>query len=86
MITEAKLKDYITSGHDARKIAKWLININIAKHIPLSLNDLSDTSLVAEEIDAVLECIIEGDYKDALSMAEESAYQILEDEGFELSK
>jgi len=84
MITTSKLKDYIESGHDKRKLARWLININIAKHVPLNLSDLSDTSLVADEVDAIVECIEGGDYQDAINIAEESAVQILEDEGFEV--
>jgi hypothetical protein len=86
MITTSKLKEYIDLGHDSRRLARWLINVNIAKHVPLNLNDLSDTSLVAEETDAIAECIEEGDYQDALNIAEESAYLILEEEGFEISK
>jgi len=84
MITTSKLKDYIDSGHDKHKIARWLINVNIAKHVPLNLNDLSDTSLVADEVDAIVDCIDEGSYQDAINIAEESAVQILEDEGFEV--
>lgn len=85
MITTSKLKEYVDSGHDSYKLAKWLINVNIAKHVPLNLNDLRDSSLVADEIEAIVECINSGDYKDALNIAEESAYQILEDEGFEVT-
>ena len=84
MITISKVKDYINAGHDGYEVAKWLINANIAKHVPLNLNDLSDTSLVADEIDAVSDCIKEGDYKDALILAEESAVMILQDEGFDV--
>lgn len=84
MITTSKLKEYVDAGHDHRKLATWLINVNIAKHMPLNLGDLSDTSLVADEIDAVTECLQQGDYQDALNIAEESACQILEDEGFEV--
>lgn len=84
MITTSKLKEYIDSGHDKYKIARWLLSINIAKHVPLSLNDLSDTSIVAEEVEAIVECLDQQDYKDALNIAEEGALNILEDEGFEV--
>jgi hypothetical protein len=84
MITTSKLKDYVDAGHDKRKLARWLINLNIAKHVPINLSDLSDTSVVAEEVDAIYDCLEEGDYDDAINMAEESAVQILQDEGFEV--
>ena len=86
MITISKLKDYVDHGHDSYQLAKWLINVNIAKYVPLNLSDLSDTATVANEIEAVAECINEGDYQDALNIAEESAVQILDEEGFDLSK
>jgi len=81
---ENKIKDYINSGHDARKIARWLLNTHIHKFVPLSLNDISDTSIVAEETDAIEEAIIEKDFKGAVNIAEEGAINILEDEGFDL--
>lgn len=84
MITTSKLKDYIDSGHDKYKIARWLLNLYIAKHVPLSLNDLSDTSVVAEEVEAIVECIDQQDYKDAITLAEEGAINILQEEGFEV--
>jgi len=84
MITTSKLKDYVTSGHDKRKLAQWLLNIYISKHVPLRLSDLADTATVASEIDAIEECINAGDYQDAINIAEEGAQTILEDEGFEL--
>ena len=47
---------------------------------------MADTSAVASEVDAIVECIQEKDYQDAINIAEESAQIILEDEGFDLSK
>lgn len=84
MIPPTKLKDYVAAGHDKRKLAQWLLNVYIGKHIPLRLADLSDTATVASEIDAIEECIEAGDYKDAINMAEEGALSILEDEGYEV--
>lgn len=85
MITTSKLKEYIEGGHDKYKIAQWLLNVNIAKHIPMTLNDLRDSSVVADEVEAIVECLEQGDYKDALNLAEEGAMLILEEEGFEIS-
>jgi len=86
MITISKVQDYIDSGHDEHEVARWLINLNINKYVPIELDDLADTSAVASEVDAIVECIQEKDYQDAINIAEESAQIILEDEGFDLSK
>jgi hypothetical protein len=86
MITISKVQDYIDSGHDEHEVARWLINLNINKHVPMELDDLGDTSTVANEVDAIVECIQDEDYQGAIDIAEESAQIILEDEGFDLSK
>ena len=86
MITTSKVQDYIDSGHDEHEVARWLINLNINKYVPMELDDLADTSTVASEVDAIVECIQEKDYQDAINIAEESAQIILEDEGFDISK
>ena len=86
MITTSKVQDYIDSGHDEHEVARWLINLNINKYVPMELDDLADTSTVASEVDAIVECIQEKDYQDAIDIAEESAQIILEDEGFDLNK
>jgi len=85
MITTSKVKDYIDSGHDYYEVASWLINTEIHKYAPVDLADLPDTATVASEIEAIVECLEQGDYQDAIDMAEESAEVILEDEGFELN-
>jgi hypothetical protein len=51
----------------------------------MELDDLADTSTVANEVDAIVECIQEKDYQDAINIAEDSAVAILEDEGFDVS-
>lgn len=86
MITTSKIQDYIDSGHDEHEVARWLINLNINKYVPMELDDFADTSIVANEVDAVVECIQDKDYQDAINIAEESAQIILEDEGFDISK
>jgi hypothetical protein len=86
MITTSKVQDYIDAGHDEHEVARWLINLNINKYVPMELDDLADTSVVANEVDAVVECIQDKDYQDAINIAEESAQIILEDEGFDISK
>lgn len=85
MITTSKIQDYINSGRDYYEIAKWLVNAEIYKHAPIGLDDLSDTSTVANELDAIVDCLQEGDYEDAINMSKESAEIILEDEGFEFN-
>jgi len=85
MITVDKIKDYIDEGHDEHEVARWLINLNINKHVPMDLDDLPDTSTVANEVDAIVECIQEEDYQDAINIAEDSAIVILEDEGFDIN-
>jgi len=85
MITTYKVQDYIDAGHDEHEVARWLINLNINKFVPMELDDLADTSTVANEVDAIVECIQEKDYQDAISIAEDSAVAILEDEGFDVS-
>ena len=84
MITISKVQDYIDAGHDESEVARWLINLNINKYVPMELDDLSDTSTVANEVDAIVECIQERDYQDAINIAEESAIMILQDEGFDV--
>jgi len=84
MITTSKVKDYIDSGHDYYEVARWLVNTEIHKHAPVDLDDLPDTATVAE-IEAIVECLEQGDYQDAIDISVESAEVILEDEGFELN-
>ena len=81
---EAKIKDYIQSGYDSRKIAKWLLNLHISKHVPISINDLTDSAVMMDEMDAIEEAIIEKDYSGAINIAVDGAYNILEDQGFEI--
>lgn len=83
-ITSEKIAEYVKAGINSYEIARWLINCNINKHVPLKLDDLSDTSSVADEVDAIVECIEEGDYRDALNIAEDGAINILQDEGFDV--
>ena len=73
------------AGHDAHEVARWLINLNISKYVPVQLDDLADTSTVANEVDAIVECLQEKEYADAISMAADGAVAILEDEGFNSS-
>jgi hypothetical protein len=81
-----KLKDYVDGGHDHYEVAKWLINININKHVPLNLNDLADTSVVADEVEAIVDCIKESDLQSAINIAEEGAINILQEEGFNVGE
>jgi len=85
MITISKIQEYINSGRDHYEIAKWLVNTELHKHIPMGLDDLSDSSTVANELEAIVECLQGGEYQDALNISIESAEIILEEEGFELN-
>ena len=85
MITTSKVQNYIDAGHDEHEVARWLINLNINKYVPIELDDLADTSTVANEVDAIVECIQEKDYQDAINIAEDSAVVILQEEGFDVS-
>lgn len=85
MITTSKVEDYIDAGHDYYEVAKWLINIEIHKHAPVDLDDLPDTATVASEMEAIVECLEQGDYQDAIDISVEGAQLILEEEGFELN-
>lgn len=78
-----KIQDYVDSGQDYLEIARWLLNVHIHKLVPLSIDDLPDTSIVAEEIEAIVDAVKDGDYQGAINIAEDGAANILEDEGFE---
>jgi len=80
-----KVKGYVEDQKDLHEIARWLINIEIHKHAPINLEDLSDTSLVASEIEAIVECLEENDYSDAINISKDSAIEILSEEGFDLN-
>ena len=73
------------AGHDEHEVARWLINLNINKYVPIQLDDLADTSIVANEVDAIVDCLQERDYADAISVAEDGAINILQDEGFDIA-
>jgi len=85
MITTSKVKEYIDAGHDNYEVARWLLNLEINKHCPLSIDDLPDTVTVASEMEAIVECLDSGDIEDAINIAIDGAQLILEDEGFELN-
>ena len=85
MITTSKVREYIDAGHDNYEVARWLLNLEISKHCPLSINDLPDTATVASEMEAIVECLDTGDYEDAINISIDGAQLILEDEGFELN-
>ena len=85
MITTSKVKEYIDAGHDNYEVARWLLNLEISKHCPLSINDLPDTATVASEMEAIVECLDTGHYEDAINISIDGAQLILEDEGFELN-
>jgi len=86
MITPNKVQEYIELGHDNYEVARWLLTLEISKHCPLSLDDLPDTVTVASEIEAIVECLDEKDYNDAINISIDGARIILEDEGFEIDE
>jgi len=81
-----KVKCYIDEGKDLHKVARWLVNMEIHKHVPIDLEDLADTSLVASEIEAIVECLEQRDVNDAIELAKDSATEILQDEGFNIDE
>jgi hypothetical protein len=85
MITISKLEQYMQANHDPHEVARWLINMQLHAHVPLSLDDLPDTAVVMNETDAIVECLEEGSYKEAIAMSADAAAAILEDEDFDLS-
>lgn len=85
MITTSKVKAWVESGKDNYEIAQALVNSVISSHLPLTLSDLPDTATVGSELEAIVECLEQGDYEDAISMSVESAQLILEEEGFDLN-
>ncbi len=85
MITISKLEEYMQANHDPHEVARWLINMQLHAHVPLSLDDLPDTAVVMNETDAIVECLAEGSYKEAIAMSADAAAAILEDEDFDLS-
>jgi len=86
MITTSKVKEYVDSGQDYYEIARWMVNTEIHKHAPVDLDDLPDTATVASEIEAIVECLEQGDFQDAINISEEGARIILEDEGFDIDE
>lgn len=84
MITISNLKKFIKAGNDHYDAARWLINSEIKKTVPLTLDDLPDTATVGSEIEAIVECLDEGDFQDAINISTDSASIILEEEGFAL--
>jgi len=85
-ITSDKVAEYVRAGLDEYEIARWLINCAISKHVPLKLDDLSDNGVVLDEIEAIVECIQQKDFKDAINISEDSAYMILQEEGFDVKE
>ena len=81
-----KVKRYIDEGKDLHKVARWLVNVEIHKHVPIDLEDLADTSLVASEIEAIVECLEQKDVNDAIELSKDSATEILQDEGFNIDE
>ena len=85
MIIISKLEEYLQANHDPHEVARWLINMQLHEHVPLSLDDLSDTAVVMNETDAIVECLLEGSYKEAIAMSADAAVVILDEEDFDLS-
>jgi len=83
-MTVEKIQAKIATSSDLHAVARWLINTEIHKHAPVDLDDLADTSLVASEVEAIVECLEQKEYEDAMSISEDSAVEILLEEGFEI--
>ena len=84
-ITADKIKARKAEGKDNYEIATGLIDSVISSYLPLTLSDLPDTATVGSELEAIVECLEEGDYQDAINISVDSAQLILEEEGFDLN-
>jgi len=67
----------------SRKAAVWLIDKYLSKTIGLTSADLTDSATFASGVDAIEECLETGDYEDARMIAEDTAQEMLDDEGFD---
>lgn len=85
-ITSDKVAYYVRAGLNEYEIARWLINCAIGKHVPIKLDDLSDNGIVMDEVEAIVECIQQKDFQDAINISEDSAIMILQEEGFDVQE
>jgi hypothetical protein len=81
-----KLKSLIEKN-GARVIAIRLVDSYLKKYTSAAITsgELPDTATFANGVDEVEESLIQGEYQDAYSIADSTAQEMLEDEGFDLS-
>jgi hypothetical protein len=78
----AKLIAYIEK-HGERKAAIALINVYLRKYAGgLGSDDMADTATFANGIDGVEDALEGNDYIGAISIAKETAQEMLDEEGF----
>jgi hypothetical protein len=67
----------------SRKAAVWLVDAYLNKTVGLTSADLTDSATFASGVDAIEECLETGDYEDAKMIAEDTAQEMLSNEGFD---
>ena len=83
--TEELIKSKLESI-GSTETAVFLVNYFLRKetHNGITLNELPDTSTLANGIDSIEECFDDQDFAGAVNIARETAQDMLEDEGFEI--
>ena len=81
---KTKLKSLIQKN-GARSIAIRLVDKYLMKYTStfLTSGSLPDTATFANGVDEIEECLIQEEYQDAYSIADSTAQEMLEDEGFD---
>jgi hypothetical protein len=67
----------------SRKAAVWLVDAYLNKASGLASADLTDSAIFSDGVDAIEECLETGDYEDAKMIADDTAKEMLSDEGFD---
>jgi len=81
-----KLKSLIEKN-GARVIAIRLVDNYLKKYTStfITSGELPDTATFANGVDEIEESLVQGEYQDAYNIADSTAQEMLEDEGFDLS-
>lgn len=77
-----KIIDSWMEKFGARETAVKIINNFLLRTVGMTASDLPDTSTFSNGLDVMEDDLNEGDYKEALKTATETAMEMLEDEGF----
>ena len=72
----------LVSKHGARKAGMILIDRNLQRECGLGIGCLPDTPILMNGLDTIEEFAREGNFEAVLSMAQDTAREMLEEEGF----